>query len=91
MIPEFVKGMITLKNESREQLAEMFNKSVGRDIKALIGDLDQIQTLAVQSWLIERDTDPKNVRDFLAKLQIDLEKLQQRALDIKSYQKSFKV
>lgn len=83
--------MITLKNESREQLTEMFNTSVGQDIKALIGELDQIQLLALQPWLIERDTNPQDVRDFLEKLQTDMEKLQQQAVDIKNYQKAFKV
>ncbi|KAG8249571.1 hypothetical protein J6590_017555 [Homalodisca vitripennis] len=75
----------------RYKIVEKFNDQISKDISALIEEVAGIRDEALQSWLVDAETNPELAQTTLSQLFDQLVECQKRAANFRENQKKFKV
>uniref|UniRef100_A0A5F8HIF6 Dynein axonemal heavy chain 6 n=1 Tax=Monodelphis domestica TaxID=13616 RepID=A0A5F8HIF6_MONDO len=86
-----VRNAIDKAVSERDASLKMFCQHLDKDVEELNKEVNEVQLLAQDPQILDASADQEKVKGLLGQLQMNLDDLQKRAFQYKSYQKNFKV
>ncbi|XP_058822007.1 dynein axonemal heavy chain 6 [Topomyia yanbarensis] len=91
---ELVVHITDIMNTKRSQKQDLINKfdlCLQTDIAKIFSEVEEISEQVLQEWLLDANSDPAQVRDFLIDLSERLNSCYRKAQEYKKYQKEFRL